>query len=517
MKIVGAIDVGSNAIRMSCAQLTKDGRIEILETARSPIRLGREVFQTGYLSEELLKNLIQELKVYSLSLAQRECSEIRTYATSAFREAQNKEEVLQRIEDEVGIHLEGISGGKEASILLCAVRQVVDLSQGTYMLADLGGGSVEITVVQNGDIQFAESFRVGTVRLLEMFQYTANQEKAFKIWVKSFLKDFQESLKNKFQGLNFDQLIITGGNASAIGKLGKKLLKDKPKSKDGVVYLEKREFKTICKELNRLNFDERQEELGLAIDRSDVILSASYVFDSLLELTNCRSLTIPNVGVRDGILAELLEEYGPSVPSTVNQQITRSAMFYATKYRANLEHARNVQRLSTQVFDGLEGVHELTSRDRVLLEASAILHDIGRFIRSSDHHKHSMYLIRNMELVGVTNSELKLISLVARYHTRNTPNPNHAEYGKLSKDERKRVDQLSAILRVSDALDREHKSQVASVHVQYVENTVTFVLNDLGDLSLSQWSLKTKKKWFEDVFDCTLEIQSNHTMWTLVP
>jgi exopolyphosphatase/guanosine-5'-triphosphate,3'-diphosphate pyrophosphatase len=512
MKVVGAIDIGSNAVRMSCARLTDDGRIEIIDAMRTPVRLGADVFEDGFISPETLEKLAEAIGLYLRTFEQNGCEEIRTYATSAFRETSNQAEVLERLGREGDIHLEAISGGKEAFLLQRAVQEALDLSEGSHVMADLGGGSVEISIIDSGDIRFAESFRVGTVRLLRMFDYSPQREPEFIGWLDRFLKDFTRSIKKRFKKLKVAELILTGGNAVAIGKLAQQFSDGSTTSQQNVVRISREDFKTVKKELVGRGYEERMEALALAPDRADVIVPAVFVFDHLLDLVGAETLVVPDVGVRDGILAELLEEYRPSRGETDYQQIIRSAYYYVDKYRGNLDHARTVHGLAVQLFDGMSPLHGYGHRERTYLEAAAIMHDVGRFVRPSDHHKHSLYLIQNTELVGVTNSELKVIAAVARYHTRATPSPSHPEYAALSKPRQTLVNVLSAILRIADALDREHTSDVKSVIVHCDDKQVLLLPQYAGDLLLPEWALRSKKRWFEEVFSRPLVLGSQADM-----
>ena len=219
MKIIGAIDIGSNAIRMICARLTPDRRIELVESVRTPLRLGLDVFKFGYLQEVTINNLVESIEIFERTLSQNNCEEIRAYGTSALREADNADEVILRIERATGIKVEAISGGKEAELLQRAVNRVVPLQAGSFLMADLGGGSVEITLVKNGEIEFAESFRMGTVRLLQMFPYTPERELEFRTWAKSYIRDFISTLGSRLNFQQIDSLILTGGNANAMANL----------------------------------------------------------------------------------------------------------------------------------------------------------------------------------------------------------------------------------------------------------------------------------------------------------
>lgn len=502
MKIVGAIDIGSNAIRMSCARLTADRRIEILSSIRTPMRLGGDVFTDGAISEATKTRLIETLKLYKRDLVQNGCTEIRAYATSAFRETSNQQELIDLIQQEAGIELNVIAGGKEASLIRLAVCNKIDLEQGASMLADLGGGSLEISVLVDGEFQFAETFRLGTVRLLRMMKHHPDQESDFITLVKTYLKEATRGLNQQLHKYKFQQLVITGGNAVAIGKLAERFTA--ARSSGDQITITKDELKLVRKELTSRTYAKRIEELGLAEDRADVIIPAVLVFQAVLKMSGCFSMIIPDVGLREGILQELLDEYGPQKFTSDHKHIIRSAYYYVRKYNASINHARTVQKLAIQIFDGLQELHKLGHRERVFLEVAAVLHDIGRFIRPSAHHKHSMYLIQHAELVGLTNEELNIVALMARYHNKGTPSEKNVEYKQLSVADRLCVDYLTAILRVADALDREHNDQVRSVSVHIENDCIRLTLECSGDLLLVRWSVDSKKSLFETIFSKSL-------------
>ena len=204
---------------MICARLTPDRKIELVESFRTPLRLGLDVFKFGYLQEVTINNLVESKDIFKRTLSQNKCEEIRAYGTSALREADNSDEVILRIERVTGIKVEAISGGKEAELLQRAVNWVVPLQSGNFLMADLRGGSVEITLVKSREIEFAKSFRMGTVRLLQMFQYTPQREQEFRNWAKSYIRDFISTLGSRLNFQQIDSLILAGGNANAMANL----------------------------------------------------------------------------------------------------------------------------------------------------------------------------------------------------------------------------------------------------------------------------------------------------------
>ncbi|MBF0288120.1 MAG: Ppx/GppA family phosphatase [SAR324 cluster bacterium] len=510
MKRVGAIDIGSNAIRMICVRFTEDRRIEYLDKVRTPVRLGKGVFQEGRIPPETQQQLVETFKIYQNIFERNNCEEVRAYATSAFRETDNQEELIDLLESETGIRIEVISGGKEAQLLRQAVQGALDLTQGNSMMADLGGGSVEISILHNGKIHFAESFRLGTVRLLQLFPYHPDKESEFIQWADLYVEEFLKTLQSRYKKLQVDQLIITGGNARAIADLAGKFASKKSLLNPACSYLHKKDFNKILKELTSRSLPQRIEELSLAEDRADVIIPAVYVFKNLLKFTETKALTIPDVGVREGILDEMLEEYVPLRHPTEYQQMIHSAYYHLKKYHGEPKHAKTTRKLAVQIYEGTASFHQFSQRERVFLEIASILHDVGRFIRPSNHQRHSMYLIENMELIGITQTELKIICLIVRHHTRGMPGKNPA-YQSLSKKDQSLVDYLTAILRVADALDQEHKSSITSVIVHCDDKQILLSLEGPYDPHMVSWALDRKKQFFESLFARKIEIDHDTT------
>jgi exopolyphosphatase/guanosine-5'-triphosphate,3'-diphosphate pyrophosphatase len=350
---------------------------------------------------------------------------------------------------------------------------------------------------------------MGTVRLLQMFPYTPEREQEFRTWAKSYIRDFIATLASRLNFQQIDSLILTGGNANAMTSLYEKSKLTGGTISQGAFFLNSNCLLSLKKMLKNSTFEERIEQFGMSSDRADVIIPASLMFSALLKFSRSKTVVFPMVGLRDGILNEILEENLGDPAGSEYEQIIHSAFYNARRYSANIRHAKVVHQLAVQIYDGIKELHGLFQRERLLLEVAAILHDIGRFIRPSSHHKHSQYLIQNIELVGLTNSELKLISLIARYHAGSAPSENHTDFQKLSPKNKTIVRNLAAILRVADALDREHKERVHSVMVRLESSRVLLIPSGDHDQLLANWAVNNKKSLFEEQFQRQLELQKN--------
>jgi exopolyphosphatase/guanosine-5'-triphosphate,3'-diphosphate pyrophosphatase len=177
------------------------------------------------------------------------------------------------------------------------------------------------------------------------------------------------------------------------------------------------------------------------------------------------------------------------------------------KYLFDEAHALHVSAMALSLFDQMTSLHGLSKEDRKILQAAAILHDMGQFVSFNGHHKHSLYLIAHSELPNFSQREMLLVANVARYHRKAHPQPHHPDYMALAEDERERVSRLAAILRVADSLDRERTQRVIGVTAKISDNDVSLWLDGTAGVLLEGWTLKQKANLFEKIFDRKIRLR----------
>ncbi|MDX1577691.1 MAG: HD domain-containing protein, partial [Gemmatimonadota bacterium] len=309
------------------------------------------------------------------------------------------------------------------------------------------------------------------------------------------------------------QVIATGGNIETLARMaGRPLAAGEPPCRpadllqaaggaDPIYLVPRQRLEQAIDELARLSYSQRIGRLGLREDRADVILPAAIVYDRVAELAGADSLLVPGVGVKEGVLLDLVDELtSDSSLGRVERIVYEGAVSLGRRYLFDEEHARHVAELATSLFDQLAHLHGLPATDRRILIAAALLHDIGQHISYSKHHKHSLYLIHHSQIPGISPDELALVALVARYHRRAEPKGSHYLFGDMGQEDRHRVERLSAILRVADSLDREHLQRVHSVRATVRDDRLELHLEKDGRLLLEQWALRKKGRLFARVF-----------------
>jgi exopolyphosphatase/guanosine-5'-triphosphate,3'-diphosphate pyrophosphatase len=207
------------------------------------------------------------------------------------------------------------------------------------------------------------------------------------------------------------------------------------------------------------------------------------------------------VGLVDGVLIDVAREAGAEGLKQLEISQTRNAaLAVLRKYDPEPKHAVRVADLATSLFDQLKPMHGLGKRDRLLLEIAAMLHEVGNFIGPNGHHRHTFYIISQTPILGLSDEELLVVANVARYHRKAPPDMSHEGYRDLSERGRERVRPLAAILRVADALDHDHRQQVASVSAKARGSELRLKVKARGDVTLDEWSVGNKGDLFQEEF-----------------
>ncbi|TVR53249.1 MAG: Ppx/GppA family phosphatase [Gemmatimonadales bacterium] len=489
------MDTGSNAIRFQAAHFLAPGRYVEVESERVPVRLGHQVFLRGRLAPTAIDAAVEAFVHFRERMDALGIEHYRAVATSAVREARNGPLLTERIHRESGIQLEVITGSEEARLVHGAVASRIDLSGGKWVLVDLGGGSVEISLVDDAGMLWSESHTMGSVRLLEEVSEGADDPGRLQRLLSEYVSILRIPAPAQYWAPS--GFIATGGNIEALARLAAAAPDDA-----GVSRLPVRDLEAAIQLLTRLSFRERIAQLSLREDRADVILPAALVYHRLATLAGASEILVPHVGVKEGVILDLATVLtsGSSGDAIQEDQMVKAAVSLGRRFMFDEAHGMQVARLALVLFDRLGKLHGLGHRERLLLRAAAVLHDIGTFVAYKKHHKHSLYLISRSELPGLSPEENQIVANIARYHRKGHPQPHHVEYMALPPEARVRVDQLASLLRLADALDRQHLQLVEDVEIEIRGLELHLTLRGKGDLLLERWAVSRKRSLFEETY-----------------
>ncbi|MBK8823517.1 MAG: Ppx/GppA family phosphatase [Anaerolineales bacterium] len=501
MQIIAAIDVGSNAMRMVVGRIVYEGKVEAVENLRLPVRLGQDAFTTGMVSDETAQQAVDAFTRFRRIADNHKVEKIRAVATSAMRELVNGDLLIDRIARSTGIEIETISGEEEARLIHLAVSQAVNLKNKHVLLIDIGGGSVEVTLSQNGNILSTESYNMGTVRLLKKLSGEKNAAMPFHKLVREYAEAARRRIDREIGSKKIDICVGTGGNIEEMGRLREKIFK---RDSDRAITLE--ELDTLVETLSRLKVEERMRKFKLKPDRADVILPASIVLQMIVHEAKIKEVTIPNVGLKDGVLWDMASNLQAATPISGREQVWTSALRLGEKYQFDREHAELVSYLAGRLFDQSQDLHELDDENKLLLEVAALLHDIGHFINTVDHHKHGYYILKANPLIGLTEERQNIVANIIQYHRKATPSLQDDNFRSLHPKDRLIVIKLSALMRLADGLDVSHTGRVKDILLEEQKNTWKLKLLGAGDLMLERWTLEKRQRLFQDIFGVKLKI-----------
>jgi exopolyphosphatase / guanosine-5'-triphosphate,3'-diphosphate pyrophosphatase len=509
-----ALDVGSNALRlrvieaeapnMGARQLSltlseNTGGWREITSLRSPVRLGSEVFLSNKLTPTSIGQACAALREFRAAMDSAKVDAYRATATSAVREAQNGATLVERSRRETGIELEIIEGVEEARLVQLAVMRRLPLMDKRALLIDVGGGSTELTVLDRGQSSFSISLPIGTVRLIETFLKGAESVTRGQAHLVGEMVDRALAETGKHLKEPFDVVVGTGGNIDTLAEL---CPGDKSVAAPGAIDVAR--MKKLMTTLAQLTPSERRDRYNLRPDRADTIIPACAILLRVAEAASASAIVAPGVGLKDGILEELVDKHF-HVWDTVReaQSVIDACTRLGRRYAFDETHGVRVATFAGSLFDDMQKVHAFGERERLLLRAAAILHDIGDFVRYDGHHKHSFYLIAHSDIMGLSPDERSIVANIARYHRKSPPDPSHPNFRDLDKDARGKVRALAAILRIADALDREHRGKVESVRAVVDRNKgrlMLFLQGD-GERELEEWTVRAKSELLRDVFD----------------
>ena len=495
MPRLAAIDVGSNAIRLAIASVDDKGRLDLIHTAREPVRLGADVFANKEISYKRLVEAMDAFLKFRKLINKEKVRSVRAVGTSALREASNRDYVINQIAKASEISVEPIPGDEEARLVYLAITSKVNLQRKPALIVDIGGGSVEVSLVSRGEIVATESFATGTVRLLQMLEQKKRGDKVFRRLVRSYLNVEDTRLKKEIGKQRIGLCIATGGNVEALGDLGVQICRKKNNTS-----LTTDDLDSILARLESRSYEERMKKFRLRPDRADVIIPAAIVLQNIAQHARIGRILIPRVGVKDGLLIDMVSGLRKVEEPFDYTQVIASAQLLGRKFDYDAQHSMTVARIALELFDATRKLHRLGGNERALLEVAGLVHDVGYSIGMTDHHKHSYYLIKASPIMGLSESQRQIVATIVRYHSRALPKPNHQEFEELDIGQRTIVNRLGPLLRLAEALDREHAGRVKGLRIKVGMGKVRLRLIGRGGLLLERWAVARNSPWFEKTY-----------------
>lgn len=500
---LAAIDVGSNSIRLSVAEYDPARGLRIIDEVKDQPRLASGIATTGELDPAAMDRALATLRRMKEVTDRRGARRIRAVATSAVREAGNGRQFVRRVKRETGIVLEVITGDEEANLSFRSVAHHFSLADGRAVIADIGGGSLELIGAVNGLVELTSSLPLGAVRLTETRLTGARSTHKEVTRLRSFVR---KRLKKAVNAREWAAATIigSGGTFTNLGRMARARRGfDIGEAVHGEV-VSTAEVEQLLEWLSTKTSAERAVVPGLNPLRADIILAGLAVTAELLDQVGARSLTVSGYGLREGLLLDMVGDV-----SALTVDPLRAMREFVDRCQGDRRHVEQVRVLALTLFDRLQPVLGAHPSERFLLEAAALLHDVGQVVSYRGHHKHSYQLILHADRISLSARDRHLVALVSRYHRKKGPSRKHEEFVRLSEEDQAVVRRLSGILRIADGLDRGHAAVVDQLTTRLTSDRlfIRVAPKRLGaDLSLEVWGAARKADVLEACLDRRIRI-----------
>lgn len=498
-KLFAAVDVGSNAVRMMIAQISEKGEVLPLEDVKKIVALGKDTFSTGKISTESLEELMIHLKGFVKLMKDYKIKNYRAVSTSAIREAENRDYIIDQIKRDTGLIVEIINSSQERFLTYKAIRD--SLGDGALirntggLIIDVGSGGAEIALYEKGHLRFTEYLKVGAVRIKESLASLENETVDFYETIEDFIKSRMGTLENLISVYDIPNFIGLGGELNNIVKLC-----NKTKSEEASKKISKESFENFYEQIKSMKLEEIQTYMKISKKQAEVIIPSMVVFLKFLKLTKASYIYCPRISLRHGILADMADDiFETSRKKDFEQDIISSVKFIGEKYRIDKKHSKQVREIALKIFDNTKKVHGLGARDRIFLEISSWLHEIGKYVSLSDHERHSNEIIKSLDIIGLSDLEREIIGMISGYHEDLFPDKHDINYQKFSFEDRVKISKLAAILKMAHSLDisSRQKLTLLEINKRGTELILTGMIKE--QFTLEEWSFEKQSDFFESV------------------
>jgi len=498
---IAAIDCGTNSFHLVIVSVDHRGILQVHYREKEVVRLGSCAKDMKELKSDAIDRGVEALKRFAL-LANSEKAEISCTATSAVREALNKDDFIKRVKKETGIDVEVISGNEEGRLIYLGVIRALPVENQKTLVIDIGGGSTETIIGNKGEIVYVHSEKLGAIRVTEGFFPNGFSNPETVDACREYINGVWSPTMKRLIETGFETVIGTSGTivnlaVMALAENNEVL----PEEVNGLTVSREAMLNIIDKVVNIENPEDRKSIRGFDPTRADIIVGGALIIEHAIKSLNIQSIVISSYALREGIVYNSIQKNQARLE---HQQL--SYLRYLTiqniskRYNVLMEHSDHVKNLSLKMFDDLQIKHGLSIKEREWLEAAAMLHDVGFYISPDQHHKHSYYLISHCDMPGFTKDESEIIANIARYHRKSNPTKKHINYWNLTSYKKNVIKILAGILRIAEGIDRRQMGVVKeiSTKISSTEVMITLIPKSEQTPDIELWGAERRKELLED-------------------
>ena len=510
-KKVGFIDIGTNSIRLALVQIDPNGAYRTLSEQKETVRLGEGEFKNHMLQKDSMKRAIMVCKQFAEMARNNQAKEIVAVATSATREAKNQAQFIDALKKHAGLSVKTISGVEEARLIYLGISDGFDLKTNNALMIDIGGGSTELIVGNHEEYLHLDSMKLGAIRVSSMFFSPEDSGRVSDEKYQLIQRYVENTAIRSIQRVipyHYDIAIGSSGTIQTLADVIYQHYHQRSYQKGDFVRTE--ELNAVIDMLRGMTNSEREALPGLVSKRADIIIGGAAILQTVLTSLEIKGFYVTDRTLRDGMLIDHLKRSEHAALFKSHSVRQRSVNQLAKKFRVDEVHSTHVQELALQLFDSTKKIklHKLKKNYRELLAFASTLHDIGIFLSYSDHHKHSYYLIRNADLVGFNQNEIKIMAAIAFFHRKKFPKKSRTQLRELGKRDTEAVKVCATLIRIAEALDRSHQHVVSKAKFSRDElGNIYLDIYTNSDYQLELWRLNSHNPMFIKVFKQSFEVR----------
>lgn len=491
-----AIYIGSYEVSLKIFELASKKKLRGINYVRRRIELGKDAYSTGNISCALVEALCDTLSEFTGIMQEYRVDAYEAYAAAVLRDVSNELFILDQIKLRTGLFVHVLSNSEHRFVSYKSVamrEEFEDLIKTSAAVIDVGGAGLQITLFFKGKVVTTQHLGLGTMRMRQQLAQKSGSLLQYELQIEEMVEKELEVFKAMYlKKRQIQHLIVIGDYMT---ELVRRVEKRHGERTDDVA-----KFLRYLDTLGKKSLEQISEELGLANENDALIIPYMIICKCMAKGFGAESLWAPGVLVSDGIACDYAERNKIYKPThNFDADILSAAKSLSERYMSYSPHIDALTQMSTLIFDTMKKVHGLGKRERLLLCVAAILHDCGKYISFLNAPQCAYDIIMASEIIGLSHLEREIVANTVLYNTR--PLPAYMEVAeKLDQSSYLIVAKLSAILRVSNAMDRSHRQKFQNVKAQLKGKELIITIETTEDIALEKALFAAKTAYFENIF-----------------
>lgn len=501
MELFAAIDIGSNSIKMKIVSIDEKQNIGMLEELRKNIALGKDTFNYNRISTEVVLKLCETLKDFRSVMKLYDVKHYKAVATSAIREADNRDLVIDMIKQQTGFEVQVINGSQEKYLTYLALEEIMreqgDFRQDGALVLDIGAGSVEVSLFYNNQIQRTYSVQTGVLRLKEVLMDLERMTMDYPRLLGEYIDAYIYDVRNDIAGLEIENFIAIGGEVAQLRRLCAEACMRENE-------IDRTKFDAIYTDFLKMPLPAVMRKYHIHSENADHFLPTLILIQKFIDMTASERILLSNTSLRDGMIAHecLLKD-----PKVLSRDIIDSAWGLVNKYHGNQKHLKQVIAFAQQIFNEVHTEAGLEERDSLLLQLATILHEVGHYISVMDLSEATYDIIMYSDLIGVSDAEIHMIANIAKYSGDNIPSYHEILDKGFDEEKRIKVKKLSAILCLANAMDKSKGKKLTLKSMKIKKGELRIKCHTENDALLESWEFQRRSERFFNVFGILPKLQ----------